>query len=634
MRTVQLLPALAAMAVFSTHAADWLYLTVPGDTLSGIGQAYLNNPKDWPKIQTANGVRVPKHLPANSRLKIPVELLKVTPAAVNVVAVKGNARFKRADGPFQPLVSGATLTGGETVLTGPGASVSYQFADNTRLTQQATSKLSFGRLASYGKTGMVSTEISLDSGRMEASATKQLAPAGGFKVRTPIAVAGLRGTEFRLNVAEDGKTMRNEVTEGAVAVSAQGQEVQVDAGFGTFAELGKPPAPPTMLLAKPDLSALPGKLNRLPANLAWPENPAAQAWRIQLSEDANFLTLLRDDLVTQATMELTPELPDGDYFLRVRGVNQLGLEGFNANHAFSLSARPLPPMPQKPALGERIAQHEIELAWHTAEGAQGYLLQLAPTPEFGQGVIERRLPSISPTNESTRETLASGEWHWRIASLDAQGQPRAFSPHRAFRVQPPPAIPLLLPESENQLVTTKPEVKLQWHASAETEAYHVQIAADPDFAQQVVNQRTTETHLSTPSKAPGNWYWRVAALGVDDVSQGFSKTASWRYQPLPAQPEMPKIRLDYATLSVVWSGAAPAYRLELSRNQAFTEVIARPIVHVPEAHLTKPAAGTYWLRVIALNADNQESPPSASVQIEVQSAFKPWWLLPFLIFVP
>lgn len=634
MRTAQLLPALAVLAVSSAQAADWLYLTVPGDTLSGIGQAYLNNPKDWPRIQTANGVRVPKHLPANSRLKIPVELLKVTPAGVNVIAVKGNARFKRADGPFQPLTSGTTLTGGETVLTGPGTSVSYQFADSTRLTQQATSKLSFGRLASFGKTGMVSTEISLDSGRLEASAAKQLAPAGGFKVRTPIAVAGLRGTGFRLNVSEDGKTLRNEVTEGAVAVSAQGQEVQVDAGFGTYAELGKPPAPPTSLLAKPDLSALPGTINRLPASLAWPENPAAHAWRIQLSEDADFLTLLRDEMVTKASMELASELPDGDYFLRVRGVDRLGLEGFNADHAFSLSARPLPPMPQKPALGERIAQHEIELAWHTAEGAQGYLLQLAPTPEFGQGVIERRLPSISPTNESTHETLASGEWHWRIASLDAQGQPRAFSPHRAFRVQPPPAIPLLLPESENQLVTTKPEVKLQWQASSEAVAYQVQIAADPDFAQKVVDQRTDKTHLTTTSQAPGNWYWRVVALGVDDVSQGFSKSASWRYQPLPAQPEMPRLRLDQDGLCANWFGSAPAYRVELSRNQTFTEVISRPVVQAPEARLIKPAAGTYWLRVIALNADQQESPPSTSVQIEVPTAFKPWWLLPFMIFAP
>jgi len=629
MRTAQLLATLAALTVFSAQAADWLYLTVPGDTLSGIGQTYLKNPKDWPKIQSANKVSLPKHLPANSRLKIPVELLKVTPASVNVVAVKGNARFKRADGPFQPLKSGDVLNGGETVLTGLATSVSYQFADKTQLTQQASSKLSFGRLASYGKTGMVATEISLDSGRLEASATKQLAPAGGFRVHTPVAVAGLRGTGFRLNVAEDGKSMRNEVTEGAVAVSAQGQEVKVDAGFGTYAEQGKPPAAPISLLAKPDVSGLPNRIMRLPFSLTWPENASARAWRVQLSDSADFLTLLRDEMVAQPSVQWEADLPDGDYFLRIRGIDQYGLEGFNAEHAFSLSARPLPPMPVKPALGERIQQHAIDLFWHAAEGAQGYVLQLAPTPEFGQGMIERRLLA----SESTRETLPSGEWHWRIASLDAQGQPRAFSPHRAFRVQPPPAVPTLLPQSE-QMVTTKPEVTLQWQASAEALAYRVQVAADAEFGQTVADQRTTETSLQTRLPAPGKWHWRVAALGVDDVAQGFSKSGSWRYQPLPLQPGQPQARVEGALLIASWSGRTNTpYRLEVSRNAQFTPMISSHVVHMPEARLPIPEAGKYWLRVIALDAEKQESTPSPATSIEVAQEYRPWWLLLPLIFV-
>ncbi len=131
MRTALLVIAATLGSTFANtfaaaQAADWLYLTVPGDTLSGIGQTYLRNPKDWPKVQSANGVPIPKHLPANSRLKIPVELLKLTPAPVNVVAVNGTPRYKFADGPYQPLKTGASLTGGETVLTGPTDSASIE----------------------------------------------------------------------------------------------------------------------------------------------------------------------------------------------------------------------------------------------------------------------------------------------------------------------------------------------------------------------------------------------------------------------------------------------------------------------------------------------------------------------------
>ena len=633
MRTVLLLSALATLTAFSAHADDWLYLTVPGDTLSGIGQTYLRNPKDWPKVQSANGVAIPKHLPANSRLKIPVELLKVTPAPVQVVAVKGNVRFKTASGPFQPLSQGAELHGGESVLTGIGASASYRFADNTRLTQQASSKLTFGRLASYGKTGMVATEISLDNGRLDASAAKQLAPAGGFRVRTPVSVAGLRGTEFRLNVAEDGKSMRNEVTEGVVAVAAEGREVQVETGYGTVAELGKPPSPPIRLLPRPDLSALPATVTRLPLSFDWTTNQTASAWRVQLSSDKDFLTLLRDELTAQPSMQWETRqedaLPDGDYFLRVRGIDNLGLEGFDAVHAFTLNALPLPPMPVQPALGERLPQHDVDLVWSPAEGAQGYLLQLAPTPEFSQGTLEKRLPP----SDSMRVTLPSGEWHWRLASLDRQGQPRAFSAHRAFRVIPTPAIPLLSSQYQ-QMTSTDQEATLQWQAAADAQAYRLQLAATGDFAQPLIDLHTTETQLRVRAPASGDWYWRVAALGAEDVASAFSKPGIWRFRPLPAQPDMPQTRLENGFLIANWNGAADSYRVELSRNELFTEVVANLLVPGREVRLVQPDAGKYWLRVTALNAEKRESTPSPAAPVEVKTPFKPWWLLPLLLFAP
>jgi hypothetical protein len=633
MRTAPLFIAtlLATLASLPARAADWLYLTVPGDTLSGIGQTYLRNPKDWPKVQSANGVNIPKHLPTNSRLKIPVELLKVTPAPVHVVAVNGNVRYKSGDGPYQPLKAEVALSGGETVLTGLAASVSYRFADDTRLTQQASSKLSFGRLASYGKTGMVSTEISLDGGRLEASAAKQLAPAGGFQVHTPVGVAGLRGTGFRLNVAEDGKTLRNEVTEGVVAVAAQGEEVRVDAGYGTYAEQGKPPAAPVRLLPKPDLSSLPANVMRLPLELSWPANESARAWRAQLSADADFQSVLRDGVFTQPSARWDVDLPDGAYYLRVRGIDQFGLEGFDAQHAFTLSARPLPPIPIKPALGERLNKRDVDLAWTAVADAQGYLLQLAPTPEFSQGLIERRLPAATQTE--TRETLADGDWHWRIASLDAQGQRRAYSPHRAFRVQPPPPRPVLISNPE-QARQTQPEITLAWQPSEGALAYRVQVAPTPDFAQPTLDQRISETQLAVRAPKPGLWYWRVSALGVDDVNQGYSESASWRYLPLPQQPEKPLVKEEGGILMVTWQGAAPAYRLELSANETFTPLFSVHEINHPEARLIKPAPGSYWLRVIALDADKQASAPSPAATLVIQQQFRPWWLLPLLFFVP
>lgn len=89
----------------ASDSSDWQYLTVPGDTLIGIGQRYLRNPGDWPRIQSENRVDIPKRMPTNFRLRIPVQLLKVTPAPVTVTSVTGNVRAKEpmaASSPSRP----------------------------------------------------------------------------------------------------------------------------------------------------------------------------------------------------------------------------------------------------------------------------------------------------------------------------------------------------------------------------------------------------------------------------------------------------------------------------------------------------------------------------------------------------
>ena len=338
----------------ASDASDWQYVTVPGDTLIGIGQRYLRNPADWPKIQSENRVDVPKRMPANFRLRIPVRLLKVTPAPVTVTSVNGNVRVKGADGRFQPLQANARLIGGETVITGPRSSAAFRFADGTSLTQQASSRLGFGRLAAYGNTGMIATELSLEAGRLEASAAKQLAPAGGFSVRTPVAVAGLRGTGFRLNVAEDGQRMTNEVMEGSVAVSARGRAVAVNAGYGTFTEAGKAPVQPRALLAPPDLSAMPSTIQRQPLQFTKPPQAGAVAWRARVVGDESHGSVLLDDVFTGPTAQWNDNLPDGTYYLLARAIDEAGLEGMESVHAFVLDVHPMPPVPIAPALGERL----------------------------------------------------------------------------------------------------------------------------------------------------------------------------------------------------------------------------------------------------------------------------------------
>lgn len=609
---------LAAFLILPAQADDWLYLTVPGDTLSGIGRQYLKNPNDWPKVQSANGVPIPKRLPANSRLKIPVQLLKTTPAPVTVTAVTGNVRYKPAAGSFQKLNVGDQLNGGETVLSGPRSSAAYRFADGTTLTQQASSKLGFGRLAAYGKTGMVSTELSLDSGRLEARASKQLAPAGGFRVITPVAVAGLRGTGFRLNVDEAGKSLRNEVLEGAVAVAAQGKEVRVEGGYGTVTEQGKPPAPPRPLLPAPSDAGLPDKVLRLPLEFAWVPVPGAVGYRAQLARDADFSAMELDDHTATPAIIWPDDLPDGRYFLRLRAIDAAGLEGLNLDHALELDAHPLPPLPTAPALGERLYSNNVQFAWTAAAGAQGYLLQIAPTPEFQQGVVEYRLPAIVQHGE----TLAEGDWHWRAASLDEAGQAHVWSPHRAFRVQLLPGAP-----TGGESRVEAGQASFAWGTSKGAARYAFELGSDADLSRPQIQELTDKTAIAAQLE-PDKYFWRVRGLEADGQAGAWSP-ASPVIIP-PKQPTGLAVQVHNDTLAASWQGEAAAFRLELAKDAGFSQMLDSVTVQETKAALTPSAPGQYWLRVKAIGVEGAESPASTGVAVEIKRP-TPWWLLLFLL---
>ena len=602
---MRILLLLAALISLNAHAAEyWLYLTYPGDTLSQIGQTYLKHMSDWPKVQAANGVPIPKRLPANTRIKIPVELLKVTPAPVTVTAVTGNVRYKSGDGPFQKLTAGAQLHGGENVLTGPRSSATYRFADGSMMTQQAFSKLSFGRLAAYGKTGMVSTELSLDNGRLEAHASKQLPPAGGFQVKTVVAVAGLRGTDFRLNLGEDGKSLRSEVLQGTVDVSAQGKEVGVEAGYGTVVEAGKPPEPPRTLLMPPSEEGLPALIERLPLSFTWQAVPGASTYRAQVARDAAFSEVLLDDVTPQPSITWQDDLPDGNYFLRLRAIDSAGLEGDNRDHAFELDARPLPPALVSPAPGERRYENAVEFSWAAAAEAHAYVLQLAPTPDFGEGLIERRLPPVT----RQVETLKEGDWHWRVASVDEAGKVHLWSEPRAFRVQPLPNPPVAHARADAG------EAQFAWAESKGAARYDLQVGASPDLGEVQIKRDTDATSLAV-TLDPGKYYWRMRAVEADGQAGAWSAIS-----PVIVPPHAPSdlaSKVEGDRLLVSWKGDAPAYKLELSADASFVQPLASQQVHEASVNLAKPEPGKYWLRVTGIGAEDVEGPASPPLAVIV-----------------
>ena len=195
--------------------------------------------------------------------------------------------------------------------------------------------------------------------RSTAATQPQKEPASRFEIRTPRVVTAVRGTQFR--VGADGEISRHEVLSGAVAVGNNGNgdagNARLGAAQGLRAEGGKL-GTVVALLGAPDLTRLPARVERTLQRLSVPPLANASNWRWQVATDGAFTQLLQDERTPEPVWHLT-NLPDGDYYLRVRGADAQGLEGLNGQMQILVRARPEPPVAFTPRARCRCGQRYL-----------------------------------------------------------------------------------------------------------------------------------------------------------------------------------------------------------------------------------------------------------------------------------
>jgi hypothetical protein len=523
-----LLPALLAAAPVEP-APEWRYTIRPGDTLIGIGQTYLRQPGDWRQLQRLNLIANPYRLMPGSGLRIPLALLRHQPAPARAHAVSGEVSFSLPGGTPAALAAGASLPGGTAIRThGTGTAV-IEFADGARLVLQPNSSLLLDTLSVYAGGGMVDTRVRLQQGRAELSANPARQPGRRLEVITPSAVAAVRGTRFR--VAADAAATREETLAGEVAVAAQQVEVAVGAAQGTLAEAGKPPSPPVALLGAPDVSALPARFERYPLSFPLPALAGAQAFSGQVAPDAGFNAILLDK-TTPGPVLAFAELPDGNYHLRLRGVDALGLMGLDGLHAFEVDAHPFAPLLGQPAAGGRVRVPQPTLDWTRATEASRYRLQLARDAGFGARLVDE-------TQETQRFQPAltqSGEYFWRVASIDRAGEQGPFSEARRFSYVPAPGAPDL---SGTGIRVKDDTLAIDLPALPEGQHYEVIFARDAGLKDVLWQGRPDGLALALPRPRAGTYYLGARGVEADGTAGPFSTQAI----PVPARPWWPALFL-------------------------------------------------------------------------------------------
>ena len=321
---------------------DRIYTVKSGDTLWNIAEQFLENVKLVESLRQFNKIDEPAQLAPGTQLRFRDEWLKriPQPSPVDVTRVTGEAKARlAATGNVIDLSAGAQLQTGDILFTEASTSVVLTFADGSTMIVRDHSEVIFDVISIHPTSSMVDTRLRLQRGSLINRVKPLQDNDSRFEITTPAATLGVRGTDFRVRADAEQNLLHSEVLDGAVEVSGGGQAQLVPKLFGTVAKPTRPPLAPVALLPRPDLApSLSALTQRPPLTFSWQPLTGATRYRLRIASDAAFYQLISNRVLEQATVS-DIDLPPGRYFVAVRGIDELGLEGSDARLDLTIQVR-------------------------------------------------------------------------------------------------------------------------------------------------------------------------------------------------------------------------------------------------------------------------------------------------------
>lgn len=231
--------------------------------------------------------------------------------------------------------------------------------------------------------------------------------------------------------------------------------------------------------------------------------------------------------------------------------------------------------------------------------------------------------------------LADGPWHLRVRAISPEGL-EGLDAVRGFQLHARPESPFLVDPPANAKLPVG-DVTLRWTHNADAATYVVEIARDAQFKQVALRddkvrgeQRVFHPTDSDFGAADGVYWWHVLSVDADGHRGAWGDAQALILRPTPRAP-LGRLSPDGASIELAWGGR-PEDRteVELARDAAFAQIIARGDFGAPNGKLGRPPAGTVWARYRFVEPDGFKSAWSDPVKIEVESNWRKAWgaLLP------
>ncbi len=408
----------AARALAEAEAAGGrvTYRMAKGDTLEGLARAHFVRPELWRRAQAANRISDPRRIPVGRELVLNTAWLNARPVEAEVTAFRGEVTVTRG-GQTVSVAVGTRVREGDLVSTAKNGFVTFTMPDASLVTMPSSSTVRIARLRQFTLGEAIERRFELVSGRAEARVTPFKSPQSSFEITTPVAVAAVRGTRFRIRYTPEAFRATQETIEGKVGVKgSRDVEQLVTAGFGTFATARDGVAAPRPLLPAPVIEQ-PAKVQAgQKVVFRFRPVPGARRYLVELATDAGFLDRFASIETDEPVAEFE-DVPNGTLFVRASAIDDLGLVGRPGTQSFVRRLVGLiPPVgstePQS-VEGRPVEGRSFLFRWQASEG-QGtryrFVLRAAGGPD--QRLIDEvglAAPQITLVN------LPDGDYAWQVA---------------------------------------------------------------------------------------------------------------------------------------------------------------------------------------------------------------------------
>lgn len=215
---IAFLLALAGQA--SADAGDLAtYIIQPGDNLERIAQRYLSGKSGVQALQSANKLNGKALLQPGAALLIPRELLTFQPVKAVVTESNCSISGSRNGAPLRYRV-GSVINEGDELSIDKNCRASLLLDDGSQVRLLSAATVRLERLRRNALEEKPEVRLKVMNGKAEAEVAHREDGRANFRMSTPTAMAGVRGTILRVGYdAEQGRSAI-EVDQGLVAASS------------------------------------------------------------------------------------------------------------------------------------------------------------------------------------------------------------------------------------------------------------------------------------------------------------------------------------------------------------------------------------------------------------------------------